>query len=97
VIRMAKKNAKQSIKEAFAEVQRKKQEKQEMLDYLNSANFNTQSLNSQQGSTKKPLQRVKEKAQQAVRDIRNGHDDWYEAYWEHDPIPANFNKRRKTK
>jgi len=88
---------KEKIKDKYGRIKR---EKQEMLNQLIGGMKQTQDNPGQtyQGNR---FQRIKNNAQQAGRDIRNGHADWHEPWWENDTTALgktlkNY-KRRKGK
>jgi len=88
--------AKEKIRDKMDKVREMKRMRQELTNAFQHPEDNS-AINRDAMSLRDRVQRVKNKGQQAVKDIRNGNDEPYENYWEHDPLPARFNKRRKTK
>ena len=91
------KQAYNTLISGIKEQMEKQREMKKMKDALN-ATFpaHTDSLNPQYTGKPSPG-RVKQKGQQALDRIKSGHADEYENWWEHDPLPDKFNKRRKNK
>jgi len=84
--KIMKKDDRQKIADAF-------REKQEIMRFLNSANFVDEPSPMAQYTPRENLKRIKQKGKQAVRRINAGYDWEYENWWEHSPVPkAPFKK-----